>query len=151
MTGSAPRINRVLSTPEFFALATARLSLDVPEGLTDPNVIPRHGDLHAEPAVMAAIAAAPPSRTAAVLLPIIARAEPTVLFTQRTTHLGDHAGQVSFPGGKIEADDVPAKLSIPFIELPGVSASDKYFVRMCGRVNSASSAVGMCASFQTAP
>lgn len=106
MTGSAPRTKRLISTPEFFALATARLSLDVPEELTDPNVIPWNGDLDAEPAVMAAIAAAPPSRMAAVLVPIIVRAEPTVLFTQRTAHLGDHAGQVSFPGGKIDAGDV---------------------------------------------
>ncbi|HEV2563247.1 MAG TPA: CoA pyrophosphatase [Rhizomicrobium sp.] len=43
---------------------------------------------------------------AAVLLPIIARAEPSVLFTRRTLHLPSHAGQVSFPGGRAHADDV---------------------------------------------
>lgn len=43
---------------------------------------------------------------AAVLVPIVARPEGlTVLFTQRTAHLNDHAGQVSFPGGRCEADD----------------------------------------------
>jgi 8-oxo-dGTP pyrophosphatase MutT (NUDIX family) len=42
---------------------------------------------------------------AAVLIPIIARAEPTVLFTRRTDHLSRHAGQVSFPGGRANADD----------------------------------------------
>ena len=42
---------------------------------------------------------------AAVLVPIIARAEPTVLFTRRTPHLSRHAGQVSFPGGRLHADD----------------------------------------------
>lgn len=42
---------------------------------------------------------------AAVLLPIVAREEPTVLFTQRTPHLARHAGQVSFPGGRVHADD----------------------------------------------
>jgi 8-oxo-dGTP pyrophosphatase MutT (NUDIX family) len=31
--------------------------------------------------------------------------EPRVLFTQRTAHLTDHAGQISFPGGRVEADD----------------------------------------------
>jgi 8-oxo-dGTP pyrophosphatase MutT (NUDIX family) len=31
--------------------------------------------------------------------------EPTILLTQRTDHLYDHAGQISFPGGRIEADD----------------------------------------------
>ncbi|WP_110655468.1 CoA pyrophosphatase [Salinicola halimionae] len=42
---------------------------------------------------------------AAVLLPIVARPEPTLLFTQRTAHLAQHAGQVAFPGGKREPED----------------------------------------------
>jgi 8-oxo-dGTP pyrophosphatase MutT (NUDIX family) len=43
---------------------------------------------------------------AAVLIPIVVRASGlTVLLTQRTAHLRDHAGQVSFPGGRCEADD----------------------------------------------
>jgi 8-oxo-dGTP pyrophosphatase MutT (NUDIX family) len=46
------------------------------------------------------------STAAAVLIPVIAHpAELTVLFTQRTTHLKSHAGQVSFPGGRAEPDD----------------------------------------------
>ncbi|MEO8383684.1 MAG: CoA pyrophosphatase [Betaproteobacteria bacterium] len=45
-------------------------------------------------------------RTAAVLILVIARSDgPTVLFTQRTAHLTDHAGQISFPGGRVEAHD----------------------------------------------
>lgn len=43
---------------------------------------------------------------AAVLLLVVNRpGEPTVLFTQRTAHLADHAGQISFPGGRVEAGD----------------------------------------------
>ena len=43
---------------------------------------------------------------AAVLVPIVVRQpELTVLLTQRTAHLRDHAGQVSFPGGRCEAAD----------------------------------------------
>lgn len=43
---------------------------------------------------------------AAVLMPVIERPEGlTVLFTQRTAHLSDHAGQVSFPGGRCEVTD----------------------------------------------
>lgn len=43
---------------------------------------------------------------AAVLVPIIARPSGlTVLLTRRTEHLRDHAGQVSFPGGRCEAED----------------------------------------------
>lgn len=49
----------------------------------------------------------PPRLTpAAVLVPVIERPEGlTVLFTQRTAHLNDHAGQVSFPGGRCEVTD----------------------------------------------
>lgn len=43
---------------------------------------------------------------AAVLVPLVDRAdELTVLLTQRTEHLRDHAGQVSFPGGRVEPND----------------------------------------------
>ena len=43
---------------------------------------------------------------AAVLVPIVMRESGlTILLTQRTAHLRDHAGQVSFPGGRCESDD----------------------------------------------
>lgn len=45
-------------------------------------------------------------KPASVLIPIVARdAGLTMLFTQRTAHLTDHAGQVSFPGGRAEESD----------------------------------------------
>jgi len=45
-------------------------------------------------------------RPAAVLVPVIARDdELTVLFTKRAAHLQDHAGQISFPGGRAEPGD----------------------------------------------
>lgn len=44
---------------------------------------------------------------AAVLFPIVQRdRQQTVLLTQRTAHLRDHAGQISFPGGRVEAEDL---------------------------------------------
>ena len=43
---------------------------------------------------------------AAVLIPVIARPEPTLLFTQRTLHLSKHSGQISFPGGRSEPGDL---------------------------------------------
>ena len=43
---------------------------------------------------------------AAVLLPIVARREPTLLFTRRTETLARHSGQVSFPGGRSETHDL---------------------------------------------
>lgn len=43
---------------------------------------------------------------AAVLVPLVNRAgRVQVLFTQRTPHLEDHASQISFPGGRVEAAD----------------------------------------------
>ena len=43
---------------------------------------------------------------AAVLMPIVLRDEGlTLLLTQRTAHLNDHAGQVSLPGGRVETSD----------------------------------------------
>jgi 8-oxo-dGTP pyrophosphatase MutT (NUDIX family) len=43
---------------------------------------------------------------AAVMVPIVCReAGLHVLLTQRTAHLSDHAGQISFPGGRVEPED----------------------------------------------
>lgn len=47
----------------------------------------------------------PEPQPAAVLIPLVTRRELSVLFTQRATQLRNHAGQVSFPGGRIEATD----------------------------------------------
>jgi 8-oxo-dGTP pyrophosphatase MutT (NUDIX family) len=47
-----------------------------------------------------------PRTDAAVLIGLVERpGGPSVLLTQRTTHLRDHAGQISFPGGRVEPGD----------------------------------------------
>lgn len=54
------------------------------------------------------VGARPPEKpltAAAVLVPLIDRPRLTVLLTQRTAHLDAHAGQISFPGGRVEPDD----------------------------------------------
>jgi 8-oxo-dGTP pyrophosphatase MutT (NUDIX family) len=53
-------------------------------------------------------------RPAAVLVPVVSReAGLTILLTQRTDHLYDHAGQISFPGGRSEAhDESPAATAL---------------------------------------
>jgi 8-oxo-dGTP pyrophosphatase MutT (NUDIX family) len=44
-----------------------------------------------------------------VLVPLVQREQGvTVLLTQRTSHLRDHAGQISFPGGRAEVSDADA-------------------------------------------
>jgi 8-oxo-dGTP pyrophosphatase MutT (NUDIX family) len=50
-----------------------------------------------------------PLRRAAVLVPLVRRAPGlSVLLTRRTEHLNDHAGQISFPGGRTDPEDVDA-------------------------------------------
>jgi len=49
-----------------------------------------------------------PSRTAAVLVPFLDLDEPELVLTRRAEHLPHHPGQVSFPGGAAESDDVSA-------------------------------------------
>jgi 8-oxo-dGTP pyrophosphatase MutT (NUDIX family) len=93
-----------VSADEFFARVRARLTLDIPPGLNDASVTPKRGDHDADP-VMLKIAEVRPIRPAAVLVPVVARPEPTVLLTQRAQHLPDHPGQISFPGGKIDKTD----------------------------------------------
>ncbi len=47
-----------------------------------------------------------PPKPASVLVPLVQReAGLTLLLTQRTAHLSNHAGQVSFPGGRAEPED----------------------------------------------
>jgi 8-oxo-dGTP pyrophosphatase MutT (NUDIX family) len=105
MADSALHNDRFLTASDFFCRAQERLTFDVPIGLADPNVLPSHDAHDTDPAILAAIAAVRPIRPAAVLVPIIEHDEPAVLFTQRTAHLADHGGQISFPGGKIDAGD----------------------------------------------
>lgn len=70
------------------------------------DVAPEIGDFDLNPDLRAVVPADRTLRPAAVLVPLVER-EPglTVLLTRRTEHLTNHAGQVSFPGGRIEPED----------------------------------------------
>ncbi|HET6838155.1 MAG TPA: CoA pyrophosphatase [Bradyrhizobium sp.] len=94
----------MVGSAEFFDRARARLRFDIPAGLTDPSVIPTTGD-KGNDRMLEILAREQPIRPAAVLIPIVDHPQPTVLLTQRAAHLNDHAGQISFPGGKIDATD----------------------------------------------
>jgi 8-oxo-dGTP pyrophosphatase MutT (NUDIX family) len=89
----------------FFDRSRARLRFDVPPGLVDPNIVPPSGDPGTD-RMLEIVAREQPIRPAAVLIAVVDHREPTVLLTQRSAHLADHAGQIAFPGGKIEATDV---------------------------------------------
>jgi 8-oxo-dGTP pyrophosphatase MutT (NUDIX family) len=52
---------------------------------------------------------APGDRLAAVLVPLVWRADPSIVFTQRTDELPRHAGEISFPGGLAEPGDAGAR------------------------------------------
>lgn len=93
-----------LRSDEFFARATERLSFEVPAGLTDPSIVPLTGDEGTD-RMLTTVAQEQPIRPAAVLIGVVAHETPTVLLTQRAAHLNDHAGQIAFPGGKIDATD----------------------------------------------
>ena len=93
-----------IGSSEFFDRARARLRFEIPPGLSDASIIPISGD-PGNDRMLQIIAQERPIRPAAVLIPIVDHAEPTVLLTQRAAHLNDHAGQISFPGGKIDATD----------------------------------------------
>jgi 8-oxo-dGTP pyrophosphatase MutT (NUDIX family) len=94
------------SPAAFFALAGTRLSR-APAPAGDPA---RGDDIlnpgfHAEERSFT---------DAAVLVPIVARhPEASVILTLRTPHLSAHAGQIAFPGGKIDPEDAgPAEAAI---------------------------------------
>lgn len=54
-----------------------------------------------------------PSRNAAVLLGLIDRRDGLkVLFTERASHLPHHAGQISLPGGQLDADEDPVSAAL---------------------------------------
>jgi 8-oxo-dGTP pyrophosphatase MutT (NUDIX family) len=82
---------------------------------------------------------------AAVLVPLVDRPSGlTVLLTQRTAHLNDHAGQISFPGGRVEPDDpshqaaalreAEEEVGLPPSHVEVIGTLDYYIVRSGYRV-----------------
>jgi 8-oxo-dGTP pyrophosphatase MutT (NUDIX family) len=82
---------------------------------------------------------------AAVLVPIVAHPSGlTVVFTQRTSHLKAHSGQVSFPGGRAEPEDptpeftalreAEEEIGLPMDRVEGVARLPEYHTRTGFRV-----------------
>ena len=88
------------SETAFRSLARERL-LRAPLGPVHALAGPSDFDLN--PGTAAAVASA--LMPAAVLVPVLAGDDLTVLLTERTGHLKAHAGQIAFPGGRIEPHD----------------------------------------------
>jgi 8-oxo-dGTP pyrophosphatase MutT (NUDIX family) len=90
---------------DFFDRARKKLTLDVPDALHDHSIEEfARGDIDLDPQTWEA-AGVKPTRPAAVLIPVVDHAEPGVLLTTRTSELPNHASQIAFPGGKIDAAD----------------------------------------------
>jgi 8-oxo-dGTP pyrophosphatase MutT (NUDIX family) len=70
---------------------------------------------------------------AAVLVPIILGPKPGVLLTKRNAHLNRHGGQVSFPGGRIDATDADAEAAA-LREAEEEIALDRSHVEVLGRM-----------------
>src|SRR5258708_24882524 len=85
------------------AEAVARRLAAAPPGVRRPVDGLGRGDRDLNQDMLPAL----PLVSAAVLVPIVTHPEGlTVLFTTRTPHLSAHAGQVSFPGGRVDPEDV---------------------------------------------
>lgn len=68
---------------------------------------------------------------AAVLIPLVMRDRLMVLLTERTQHLSSHSGQVAFPGGKADAQDVDATATA-LREAHEEVGLDPHFVQILG-------------------
>jgi 8-oxo-dGTP pyrophosphatase MutT (NUDIX family) len=77
----------------------------------------------------------PPIKDAAVLVPLIDRPDGmAVLLTHRTTHLANHAGQVSFPGGRVDLGDGDVE-ETALRETEEEIGLDRSHVRIVGRLD----------------
>lgn len=95
-------------TPHGFRRQAAQRLLASPQ---DTIFDPRSGralvrsDWDLDPELKGDLAVMEAPRAAAVLVPLVQRERLTVLLTQRTDTLSRHAGQISFPGGRLDPDD----------------------------------------------
>ena len=97
----------VLTEAWFRDRVAGRLEAVPTEAVFDPRSGKTWGrsDWELNPEMIADFAVMEPARPAAVLVPIVAREELTVLLTQRPDGMRQHAGQISFPGGKLDPSD----------------------------------------------
>lgn len=97
---------------DFLARAARGLRPNPPDLFT-PEAYPAVNGDHALNAELARELPERKPRPAAVLVPVVARPEPSILLTLRSAHLSNHAGQIAFPGGRVDptdADELDAAL-----------------------------------------
>jgi 8-oxo-dGTP pyrophosphatase MutT (NUDIX family) len=96
-----------LTAGEFRLHAVPRLLAAPADTIFDPRSGQAFGrsDWDLNPELAGDLAAMEVPRPAAVLVPIVVRETLTVLLTQRTGTMRSHAGQVAFPGGRVDDED----------------------------------------------
>ena len=126
-----------LSADEFRTLCLSRLLAEPSEAIFDPRSekswSPSDFDLN--PDMVADFAVMDEARAAAVLIPVIARPELTVLLTQRTESLSTHAGQIAFPGGRVDEVDASV-VDAALREAEEEIGLDRRFVEPLGFIDS---------------
>ena len=126
-----------LSADDFRALSLSRLLAEPSEAIFDPRSekswSPSDFDLN--PDMVADFAVMDEARAAAVLIPVIARPELTVLLTQRTESLSTHAGQIAFPGGRVDEADASV-VDAALREAEEEIGLDRRFVEPLGFIDS---------------
>lgn len=81
---------------------------------------------------------------ASVLIPIVLRKNgPTLLLTKRTDHLYHHGGQVSFPGGRVDAEDV-SRIATALREMEEEVGLHSRHVDVIGTLPDYHTATGFC-------
>jgi hypothetical protein len=127
-----------------FALAPAPGRRSAPTGTISGSVVAvpmettqsRRGDHDLNPDMLPTRALIP----AAVLIGLVERPDGMgVLFTKRTQHLNDHAGQISFPGGRVDTTDADAvaaalreaeeEVGLPIANVEMIGRLDTYVTR----------------------
>ena len=126
-----------ITADDFRALGRSRLHAGPSDAIFDPRSQKTWGpsDFELNPDMVADFAVMDAPRPAAVLIPVIARAELTVLLTQRTETLSTHAGQIAFPGGRVDAED-SSILAAALREAEEEIGLDRRFVEPLGFIDS---------------
>ena len=103
MSANAPSAPACTDASTLRALCASRLERAPSPRVWDNRLEAPRTDYTMNPAWGSANVAARPS---AVLVPIVARSELSVILIQRPSTMAAHAGEVSFPGGKVDTADV---------------------------------------------
>jgi 8-oxo-dGTP pyrophosphatase MutT (NUDIX family) len=112
---SSPGQRLFITASQFLARAREGLHSAPADTIFDPRTARawEPAECRKDPVLAAELASFPPPRPAAVLVPVVKRSELTVLLTVRTDHLPTHAGQIAFPGGKVDrTDDGPVATAL---------------------------------------